>query len=137
MATPAAARFVGALTSKSGVIHLRLHVKPGAAHYPLGAVSRVLTDRIEVCVAAHARDGAANDAAMALIARVTGLPPSSLRLSRGHRCRDKTVEVIRVEARDGPSFAEAILDRLRAHSCETQGAATASSKAPTSHAKRL
>ncbi|KAF4589305.1 hypothetical protein GQ602_003194 [Ophiocordyceps camponoti-floridani] len=136
MASPAAARFVGAPTSKSGVVHLRLRVKPGASHYPLGAVSRVMADRIDVCVAAHAREGAANESTIALIARATGLSPSRLRLSRGHRCRDKTVEVVGVEARDGPSFAEAILDRLRAHSREMQDATTASSKAPTSHTKR-
>ncbi|PFH62990.1 hypothetical protein XA68_10402 [Ophiocordyceps unilateralis] len=121
MSSPPAVRFIGALNSKTrpssgaGVVHLRLRVKPGAAHHPLGAVSRVLADRIDVCVAARARDGAANDATIALLARVTGLPSSRFRLDRGHRCRDKTLEVVGVDARDGPGFADAILDRLRAH----------------------
>ena len=43
-------------------------------------------------------DGRANDALCALIARRTGVPPSRVRVLRGHTSRDKVVAVEGVES---------------------------------------
>ncbi|RCI11410.1 hypothetical protein L249_7548 [Ophiocordyceps polyrhachis-furcata BCC 54312] len=116
MATASSAvRFIGPLTVKpplTGVIQIHLHVNPGSSNIMRGIVKRVTADRIVLNLAAHARDGAANDAAIAYLALVSRIQRPRFRLRCGHRCRDKTFEVAGIRLEEGPKLAQHILDRF-------------------------
>lgn len=69
---------------------LKLHVTPGAKE------ERILGwrgDVLRLKVRAVAEKGRANEAAIRLLARRLGLPPSCVAVIRGHTSRDKLVEV--------------------------------------------
>ncbi|MEX0800261.1 MAG: DUF167 domain-containing protein [Dehalococcoidia bacterium] len=69
---------------------LKLHVTPGARE------ERILgwrDDVLRLKVRAVAEKGRANEAAIRLLARRLGLPPSSVSIVRGATSRDKLVEV--------------------------------------------
>ncbi|UNI17415.1 hypothetical protein JDV02_003758 [Purpureocillium takamizusanense] len=113
----AAVRFVASAgNNKSipriGSLYLQLRVKPGTSRQREG-ISSVTGDRIELCVAAPARDGAANEAVVRLLGDAIRLPKTRLLLVQGAKCRDKTV-VVRDVAEDGAgAYAATVLDLLR------------------------
>jgi uncharacterized protein (TIGR00251 family) len=76
---------------------LRLRVVPGAKRDAL--VGRH-GDAWKVRVAAPPERGAANDAVVALLARVLGVPARTVTLVSGHGARDKIVELAGIDARD-------------------------------------
>jgi uncharacterized protein (TIGR00251 family) len=85
------------LTEARDGVGLALRVRPGAKRDAiLGLHGRAL----RVAVRAAPEKGAANEAALALIARAAGLARSAVRLVQGPRSRDKRVVVsgIGVEA---------------------------------------
>jgi len=71
MASSSAIRFIASSTTKStfGSVQLQCHVKPGASKQREGVLS-INDDTIEICVAAHAREGEANKAVRNLISDV-------------------------------------------------------------------
>lgn len=60
-------------------------------------------DPIKVWVSASPTDGQANEAVCRLIAKELGVPPSSVRVLRGHSARDK---VLSIEGLDADSLRE-------------------------------
>ena len=62
---------------------------------------------LRVSVTAAPVDGKANEAVVSLVSKQLGVPKFSVRVVRGHRARNKVVEV------DGLS-AQEVVDRLRA-----------------------
>ncbi|RDA87023.1 hypothetical protein CP532_3208 [Ophiocordyceps camponoti-leonardi (nom. inval.)] len=122
MATSTAVRFIGPLTVKppiTGVIQIYLHVNPGSSNIKVGRIKQVLDDRIVLNLAAQARDGAANEAAIAYLARVTRIQRPRIRLRYGHRSRRKTFEVAGIAVEEGPKLVTKILDRFT-NMCERQ-----------------
>ncbi|KAL1892799.1 hypothetical protein Cpir12675_004382 [Ceratocystis pirilliformis] len=53
---------------------------------------------IELCVSAQAREGEANKAVIQTFSEVLDMPKSDIRISHGHKSRDKTIVVTRVSA---------------------------------------
>lgn len=88
-----AVRFVAA-TAKSGTGTLQLlcHVKPGVSASREG-IAAVSDSRIDVCVAAQARDGEANKAVRRVVADALGVAKSDVEVIKGLKSRDKTVAV--------------------------------------------
>ncbi|KOS17505.1 UPF0235 protein [Escovopsis weberi] len=99
-------------------LQLQLRVKPGASKCREG-ISAVGDDAIELCVAAQARDGEANQAVIRVLSEVLGLPKSRFVLSRGMKSRDKTVLLQDLEG-DGPVHAARALDLLRQASLDNE-----------------
>lgn len=102
----------------AGALCVRLRVKPGASRHSEGVAAVDDADddadaAVELRVAAAARDGEANEAALRLLADAAGLPRTRLRLARGARSPRKTVVVEGVAADEGPRLSRAILARLR------------------------
>ncbi|KAF2477854.1 DUF167-domain-containing protein [Lindgomyces ingoldianus] len=93
MLTPAV-RFIAAKGSKAqgGSIQLLCHVKPGVSANREG-IATVTTERIEVCVAAQAREGGANKAVREVIAKVFKVPKSDVEIVKGMKSREKTVVI--------------------------------------------
>jgi len=87
-----------------GVV-LRLRVQPRAKRSGLGGV---YGDRLRLRINAPPVDDKANQAVCDYLARVLGLPRSSVTLRSGRRCRDKDVRVADLDR-------EAVLQRLRPH----------------------
>ena len=85
-----------------------IHVRPGARHEHVGG-ARPGRDgpMLVVAVRARAVDGAANAAVVAALADAFGVRRSAVAIVRGHRGRDKLVEVdggdpeVLVRLRDG------------------------------------
>ncbi|KAH6606206.1 hypothetical protein Trco_005359 [Trichoderma cornu-damae] len=120
MASPAGAavRFLaGSKKAPQGMLQLRLHVKPGANKKRQG-IQIVTEDAIELCVAAQAKDGEANQAVIEVLSEALGIPKSKLSLAQGARSRDKTVVVQGIEG-DGQAYADTILELLHKASSET------------------
>ncbi|KAL7790312.1 hypothetical protein V8C37DRAFT_184282 [Trichoderma ceciliae] len=120
MASPASAavRFLtGSKKAPQGILQLRLHVKPGASKNREG-IRIVTDDMIELCVAAQAQDGEANQAVIELLSEALDIPKSKLSLAQGARSRDKTVVVREIKG-DGPTYANTILELLHKASSET------------------
>ena len=69
---------------------LRVRVQPRAAR---AAVTGWRDDALVVRVTAPPVDGAANTAVRELLAGVLGVPPSTVRVIRGERGRDKLVRI--------------------------------------------
>ncbi|KFA66862.1 hypothetical protein S40285_02336 [Stachybotrys chlorohalonatus IBT 40285] len=91
MPPPSAARFIQSSTKPARLLlELRLRVKPGASKTRQG-ITAVGPDAIELCVAAQAKDGEANKAAIQVLSSVLGVPKTSFQLTRGIKARDKTV----------------------------------------------
>lgn len=66
-----AVRFIaGSKKSALGNLHLRCHVRPGAAKSRQGVLA-VTDEAVELCVAAQARDGEANRAVVKLLSEVS------------------------------------------------------------------
>lgn len=82
---PAAA--IRALADREG--RLALRVTPGASSEAVELGDK----RVLVRVGARAHDGAANAAALALLARALGVATSRLHLLRGATVRDKLVQL--------------------------------------------
>ncbi|KAK6448122.1 hypothetical protein ACSS6W_002980 [Trichoderma asperelloides] len=120
MASPASAavRFLaGSKKAPQGILQLRLHVKPGASKNREG-IQAVTEEAIELCVAAQAKDGEANQAVMEVLSDALDIPKSKLSLVQGARSRDKTVVVQEIKG-DGPAYATMILELLQKASSET------------------
>ncbi|EMD66164.1 hypothetical protein GGP41_006386 [Bipolaris sorokiniana] len=89
-----AIRFVAAVTAKpsTGTIQLLCHVKPGVSANREG-IATISDERIQLCVAAQARDGEANKAVRRVVADALGVPKSAVEVIKGMKSRDKTVAV--------------------------------------------
>lgn len=71
-------------------VKVRVEVKPGARQNRLDFIRSEAAGRLlGLSVAAPPREGAANEAVRALLARLLDLPPSRLRLQAGARSRHK------------------------------------------------
>ncbi|UKZ76130.1 hypothetical protein TrVFT333_003826 [Trichoderma virens FT-333] len=119
MASPASAavRFLaGSKKAPQGILQLRLHVKPGASKTREG-IQIVTDDVIELCVAAQAKDGEANQAVIEVLSEALDIPKSKLVLAQGARSRDKTVVVQEIKG-DGAAYANTILELLHKASSE-------------------
>ncbi|KAL7905672.1 hypothetical protein GGI35DRAFT_483393 [Trichoderma velutinum] len=119
MASPASAavRFLaGSKKAPQGILQLRLHVKPGASKNRQG-IQTVTDDVIELCVAAQAKDGEANQAVIEVLSEALDIPKSKLVLAQGARSRDKTVVVQDIKG-DGTTYANMILELLHKASSE-------------------
>ena len=91
-------------------LRLRVHVTPHAGRERIGAVvSDGRTARLKLSVRAPAREGEANAAAVALLARALRLPKSAVSVAAGHASREKTI-AIRGEARALAIGVEALLN---------------------------
>jgi uncharacterized protein (TIGR00251 family) len=97
-----AVRFVAAAAAKSSTatIQLLCHVKPGVSANREG-IAAISEERIQVCVAAQARDGEANRAVMRVVADALGVAKSDVEVIKGMKSRDKTVAV-RTSLQDPP-----------------------------------
>jgi uncharacterized protein (TIGR00251 family) len=90
-------------------LRLRVHVTPRAGFERIGeVVSDGRTARLKLAVRAPAREGEANAAAVALLARALRLPKSALSVAAGHASREKTI-AIRGEAGALAMGVEALL----------------------------
>ncbi|EUC39147.1 hypothetical protein COCCADRAFT_31873 [Bipolaris zeicola 26-R-13] len=89
-----AIRFVAAVAARpsTGTIQLLCHVKPGVSANREG-IATVSDERIQLCVAAQARDGEANKAVRRVVADALGVPKSDVEVIKGMKSRDKTVAV--------------------------------------------
>ncbi len=81
-----------------GGVQLILHVQPGARQTALAGLHG---DAIKVRLSAPPIDGRANEALLAFVAEVAGVPPHAVTLERGQQSRRKVVRV------DGISLASA------------------------------
>jgi uncharacterized protein YggU (UPF0235/DUF167 family) len=82
----------GAKSQTSSVIHIICHVKPGVSATRQGITS-LTPNRIEMCIAAQARDGEASAAVREVIAKVPQLPKSDIKIAKSVKSREKTVAV--------------------------------------------
>ena len=89
-----AVRFVAAAAKSgtTGTLQLLCHVKPGVSASRQG-IAAISEDRIDVCVAAQARDGEANKAVRRVVADALGVAKSDVEVIKGLKSRDKTVAV--------------------------------------------
>ncbi len=69
---------------------IAVHVQPGAKRT---AVAGVHGERLKIRVAAPPVEGRANAAVVAFIAEQLGIPRTQVTIARGHRSRDKTIEI--------------------------------------------
>jgi uncharacterized protein (TIGR00251 family) len=74
----------------AGGVELALHVQPGARRAALVGEHGV---RLKIAVRAPATDGRANDAVLALLAEVAGVPRRAVELVSGTTARDKRVRI--------------------------------------------
>lgn len=91
-----AIRFVAGKVTKgrnaTGFIQLLCQVKPGASANREG-ITAVTDDIIDICVAAQAREGEANAAVRAVIAKMLKVPKSDVEIAKGMKSREKTVAI--------------------------------------------
>jgi uncharacterized protein (TIGR00251 family) len=73
-----------------GGVRIHLHVQPGAS---LTEVAGLHGNRIKLRIQSPPVDGRANEAVVAWIAAKVGVPRRAVRLVRGEKSREKTVEV--------------------------------------------
>ncbi|KAJ9148707.1 hypothetical protein NKR23_g4762 [Pleurostoma richardsiae] len=94
MAAHKVVKYMAASKKSSATAALLVHcqVKPGTNKAREG-ISSVTDDVVEICVAAHAREGEANKAVLKLLGAVLGVPKSDLRITHGVRSREKTISV--------------------------------------------
>jgi uncharacterized protein len=98
MASKLAVRFVAASTKSGlGSIYLQCHVKPGASKQREG-VAAVTDEAVELCVAAVAREGEANNAVREVISDILRIPKSSVEVIKGLKSREKTVAIFQIDA---------------------------------------
>ncbi|OJJ48880.1 hypothetical protein ASPZODRAFT_13617 [Penicilliopsis zonata CBS 506.65] len=71
-------------------LQIACRVKPNASPLREG-ITAVGPDRVEICVAAVARDGEANAAVTRILAEVFSIPKSDVEVIRGTKARDKTL----------------------------------------------
>lgn len=111
MASSSAIRFVtGSKKNPLGSLYLQLHVKPGASKNREGIIA-ITDDAIELCVAAHAREGEANKAVVQVLSSILGVPKSRLQLTHGMKSRDKTVVLGDIKE-DGEEYTKKVWDIL-------------------------
>ncbi|KAF2012378.1 DUF167-domain-containing protein [Aaosphaeria arxii CBS 175.79] len=67
-------------------------VKPGVSTQSEG-IRDVTEHGVHISVAAQARDGEANEAVRKLFAKALGVPKSDVEVTKGLRCREKTLKV--------------------------------------------
>jgi uncharacterized protein len=82
------------LRAAGGAVRLSVHVRPNASKSRIMGVREQL---LEVAVAAPAHDGKANDELCRLLARLLGIPPTSVQVVRGQRGRHKLIELVSCE----------------------------------------
>ncbi|OSS44358.1 hypothetical protein B5807_10982 [Epicoccum nigrum] len=91
-----AIRFIAGKAAKArtsiGIIQLLCHVKPGASANREG-ITAVTNEVIDVCVAAQAREGEANVAVRAVIAKTLKVPKSDVEITKGIKSREKTIAI--------------------------------------------
>jgi uncharacterized protein (TIGR00251 family) len=85
------------LSEAEGATLVRVRVQPRAGR---DAIAGVRGDALVVKVKAPPVEGKANDAVCRLLAKATGVPPSSAELVRGASVRDKLVRLPGVAAAD-------------------------------------
>jgi len=96
MTSPATIRFIKSTTKQGlGSIYLQCHVKPGASKQREGILE--VSDMIELCVAAQAREGESNKAVLKLISDVLNVPKTDVEIIRGTKSRIKTVAVTGID----------------------------------------
>ncbi|KAG5975145.1 hypothetical protein E4U55_007839 [Claviceps digitariae] len=98
-------------SSALGFIQLHLRVKPGASK-PRQGILAVTSSAVELCVAAQARQGEANQAVVQVLSHALGVSKTRLRIVSGLKSRDK-IATIECDEADGSVYAEAVLDLLR------------------------
>ncbi|KAF2994287.1 hypothetical protein E8E13_003443 [Curvularia kusanoi] len=91
-----AVRFVAGKAAKgriaTGTIQLSCHVKSGASANREGILA-VTDEVIDLCVAAQAREGEANAAVRAVIAKTLKVPKSDVEITKGLKSREKIVAI--------------------------------------------
>jgi uncharacterized protein (TIGR00251 family) len=75
--------------SRAGVL-LPVRVKPRAKS---NSIIGVRDEKILIAVTAAPADGAANAAVLSVLAKNLGVAPSTLSIVRGHKSREKTIDV--------------------------------------------
>ncbi|KAF2268634.1 YggU-like protein [Lojkania enalia] len=105
-------RFIAAKGAKSsgGSIQLLCHVKPGVNATREG-IAAVTEERIDVFVAAQAREGEANKAVREVIARALSIPKSDVDISKGMKSREKTITVNNINTKN--TTAEEEIERIK------------------------
>ncbi len=90
-----------------GGIKLTLRLTPRGGRDVIDGIVRLADGRhvLKARVRAVAEDGAANAAAVALVAGIAGVPKSAVRIEAGHAARLKTLIV----TGDGLALADALL----------------------------
>ena len=83
-------------------VTVAIRVQPSARR---NAILGIRDGVVMVRVAAPAIEGRANEAARRLVAKRLGVPRSSVTIIRGHRSRDKVVEV---DGLDRPTILDAL-----------------------------
>ncbi|KAK8113808.1 YggU-like protein [Apiospora kogelbergensis] len=73
-------------------LHIRCHVKPGADKVREGILA-VSDAAVELCVAAAPRNGESNKAVVQVLSHALQIPKMHLRIVRGLKSRDKTIEL--------------------------------------------
>lgn len=84
-----------AIRERDGHVEVDVHVQPRASR---SEVVGVYAGRLKVRIAAPPVEGAANEALVRLLARLLGVAPSDVTITRGHGARLKTVRVRGVSA---------------------------------------
>lgn len=79
----------------SSVVHLAVHVQPGASRTEIAGM---YGSAVKIRLHAKAQDGAANKALLRFLAEILDVPPSHLEIVHGTNARDKIVAVHTVEA---------------------------------------
>ena len=79
--------------AKSARVLIQVRVQPKAGRERVEVVDGSRPPRLKVYVTAVPADGKANTAVVALLADKLGVAKSAVQIVRGHRSRDKTVEI--------------------------------------------
>ncbi|MCX7049941.1 MAG: DUF167 domain-containing protein [Candidatus Sumerlaeota bacterium] len=86
-------------------MQIAIHLQPGASR---NAIEGVINGRLRVRVQAPPVEGAANEAVCKLLAKAFDVAKSKVRVIRGDKSREKTIEISGLSGDD----AKASLDRI-------------------------
>lgn len=95
------------ITAGNDGIYIDLHVQPKARK---PGVRGVHGDRLKVAVAEPAESGKANEATVAAVASILGVPVGAVSLASGRTSRQKRIHVEGMDPRDARRRIEAALD---------------------------
>ncbi|KAJ1940045.1 hypothetical protein GGF37_004146 [Kickxella alabastrina] len=88
--TPASSD-IGPITERDGKLQLRLTVKPGAQ---TNSITEITHNAICIRISAPPRDGEANKEVLNYVAKLLGIPKSSVELLSGKKSRHKVVGIL-------------------------------------------